>query len=93
VLLGAAVHTPYVGAGGPGTAASDCLYFATLRLQELCVYSLMLGQALRADLAAGRTAADAAEQALVRVVLEGGEIVLDQMRWLTVAEDPAPPVS
>ncbi len=59
VLLGAAVHTSYVGAGGPDTAASDCLYFATLRLQELCVYSLMLGQALRADLAAGAATADA----------------------------------
>ena len=29
-----------------------------------------------------------AEQALIRVTLEGGEIVLDQMRWLTAAEEP-----
>ena len=93
VLLGAAVHTSYVGAGGPDTAASDCLYFATLRLQELCIYSLMLGQALRADLAAGAATADPAERALIRVALEGGEIVLDQMRWLTAAEEPASTVS
>ena len=93
VLLGAAVHTSYIGAGGPDTAASDCLYFATLRLQELCIYSLMLGQALRADLAAGAATADPAERALIRVALEGGEIVLDQMRWLTAAEEPASTVS
>ena len=92
VLLGAAVHTSYVGTGGHGSGANDCLYFTTLRLQELCVYALMLGQALRADLAAA-AAAEPAEQALVRVALEGGEIVLDQMRWLTAAEEPAPPVS
>ena len=87
VLLGAAVHTSYVGAAGPGgSTASDCLYFATLRLQELCVYSLMLGQGLRADLASASHGAEAHQQALIRIALEGGEIVLDQMRWLTAAE-------
>ena len=53
VLLGAAVHTSYVGATRRTAAGTDGLYFATLRLQELCVYSLMLGQALRVDLGAG----------------------------------------
>ena len=93
VLLGAAVHTSHVS-GGSGITATDCLYFAALRLQELCVYSLMLGQALRADLARGAATADAAERAMLRIALEGGEIVLDQMRWLTAAEErDAPPVS
>ncbi len=59
----------------------------------VCIYSLMLGQALRADLAAGAATADPAERALIRVALEGGEIVLDQMRWLTAAEEPARTVS
>ena len=73
---------------------NDCLYFATLRLQELCVYSLMLGQALRTDLAAALPLRlSRPRQGLLRVALEGGEIVLDQMRWLTAAEEPAPPVS
>jgi hypothetical protein len=94
VLLGAAVHTSYVGGSGSGMTATDCLYFAALRLQELCVYSLMLGQALRADLARGAATADAAELPMLRVALVGGEIVLDQMRWLTAADErDAPPVS
>ena len=93
VLLGAAVHTSYVGAGGSGADVTNCLYFATLRLQELCIYSLMLGQALRTDLAAALATADAAEAAMLRVALAGGEIVLDQMRWLTAADDPAGTVS
>ena len=93
VLLGAAVHTSYVGAGATGTSVSDCLAFATLRLQELCVYSMMLGEALRADLALGAGAAAPTERDLSRVALAGGEILLDQMRWLTAADEPQPAVS
>ena len=55
--------------------------------------SLMLGQALRTDLAAALATADAAEAAMLRVALAGGEIVLDQMRWLTAADEPAGTVS
>jgi hypothetical protein len=94
VLLGAAVHTSYLGAavkaapgGSLGAAAQECLHFATLRLQEMCVYSLMLGPSLRRDLAAGLDGADRAEQALIRVALEGGAIFLDQMRWLLAVGD------
>ena len=95
VLLGAAVHTSYLGSavqaapgGSLGAAAQECLHFATLRLQEMCVYSLMLGQALRHDLTAGLACADQTEKPLVRVALEGGAIFLDQMRWLVaVGED------
>lgn len=102
VLLGAAVHTSFVSAGitvratadgGAFTpAAQECLHFATLRLQEMCTYSLMLGQALRQDLAAGADCATMAELPLVRVALEGGEILVDQMRWLTAVDDPGPVV-
>lgn len=98
VLLGAAVHTSFLGSGatdrtaaGGGAftpAAQECLYFATLRLQEMCTYSLMLGQALRRDLAAGADCATATELPLVRVALEGSEILIDQMRWLTAVDEP-----
>ncbi len=103
VLLGAAVHTSFLGSaatdrtatgGGAFTpAAQECLYFATLRLQEMCTYSLMLGQALRQDLAAGADCATAPEGPLIRVVLEGSEILVDQMRWLTAADEPDPAVA
>jgi hypothetical protein len=75
------------------TPEADCLAFATLRLQELCVYSMMLGEALRADLALGEAAAQAGERALCRVALAGGEILLDQMRWPTTADELQPTVS
>ena len=87
ILLGAAVHTSYVGAGIVDTLASDCLSFATLRMQELCIYSMMLADALLADLARGEAAAEPAEKELSRVALRGGEILLDQMRWLTGADE------
>lgn len=90
MLLGAAVHTSYLGGGGPtgpaaalGPAAQECLQFATLRLQEMCVYSLMLGEPLRRDLAAGAAGADPDERAMIAVALDGSEIIIDQMRWLT----------
>lgn len=95
VLLGAAVHTSYLGSSawtGPGStltpAAQECLHFATLRLQEMCVYSLMLGQTLRRDLAAGSGQADSGERTMIAVALQGSEIILDQMRWLTAAAAP-----
>ena len=87
VLLGAAVHTSYVGAGPPASSIEDCLAFATLRLQELCVYAMMLGDALRADLRTCAETADPAERDFCRVAYAGGEILLDQMRWLTAADE------
>lgn len=87
VLLGAAVHTSYVGAGPLANSIEDCLAFATLRLQELCVYAMMLGDALRADLRTCAETADPAERDFCRVAYAGGEILLDQMRWLTAADE------
>jgi hypothetical protein len=93
VLLGTAVHTSYVGTGSLTTSVDDCLAFATLRLQELCVYVMMLGDALRADLALGETVADSGERELCRVARAGGQILLDQMRWLAAADERIAPVS
>ena len=93
VLLGAAVHTSYVGVGPPASSIEDCLAFATLRLQELCVYAMMLGDALRADLRTGAATAEPAEREFCRVACAGGEILLDQMRWLTAADERIAAVS
>ena len=106
VLLGAAVHTSYLGGAAAQTvtanpgqtrglspAAQECLYFATLRIQEMCIYSHMLGQALRSDLDACLARATEPTDLLpmMRVAVDGSEIILDQMRWLTsagVADEP-----
>lgn len=101
VLLGAAVHTSclgrYAASPAPGLlsdAAQEGLHFAALRLQEMCAYSLILGRAMRKDLAEIATGAGPAERVAIRVVLEGGDVILDQMRWLiAVGEPEAAPVS
>jgi hypothetical protein len=49
---------------------------------------MMLGEALRADLALGEGAAEPADRELSRVALAGGEILLDQMRWLAADGRP-----
>lgn len=98
VFLGSAVHTSFVGAAseesavvaGPlNSAAQECLYFATMRLQEMCAYALVIGGDLKADLV-GLVPADALTDARLRLVRDGGEIIIDQMRWLTASAD-APP--
>lgn len=97
VLLGAAVHTSSLGThatssrSGPlSGAAQEGLHFAALRLQEMCAYSLILGRAMRKDLAEIAPRAGPAEQVAIRVVLEGGDVILDQMRWLIAAGEPEP---
>ncbi|MEL6196290.1 MAG: hypothetical protein AAFT19_00450 [Pseudomonadota bacterium] len=97
VFLGTAVHGSFTSVAGgaadspPGrlnSASQECLYFATTRLQEFCAYTLVLGADLRADLAAFDPASpiEAERRALLT---RGGDIIIDQMRWLT--EDRAPP--
>lgn len=90
-FLGAAVHGSAVGRVAPqgarlGPMLQECLYFATVRAQELAAYALVLGEDLRAELARG---VDAPSHRL-RFLLRGGDILIDQMRWLTDAEAPAP---
>ncbi len=92
VFLGSAVHTSFVGtaaaerAAGQGDSlnptAQECLYFATIRVQEMCAYSLVLGADLRADLDRLDAPAGLSAQRL-RFAQVGGEIIVDQMRWLT----------
>ncbi len=79
--------------GQPGPfslQAQSCLYFATLRLQELCAYLAVLGGDLDADLRAllseaADQAGDTADEDTVlrlRFALTGRAILFGQMRWL-----------
>ncbi|TVQ53457.1 MAG: hypothetical protein EA355_13360 [Rhodobacteraceae bacterium] len=97
VFLGSAVHTSFIGVGqsgdgcGPlGPAAQECLYFATVRLQELCAYALVLGDDLRADLEA-LAAPQGPAATHVALLVRGGGVVIDQMRWLTEAQSADAP--
>lgn len=97
VFLGSAVHTSFVGAAtieaavsaGPlNSAAQECLYFATMRVQEMCAYALVIGGDFKTDIA-GVAPTDALSDSQLRFVRDGGEIIIDQMRWLTEsAETP-----
>ncbi len=91
VFLGSAVHSSFIGtaaaegsgaAGGLNPAAQECLYFATIRIQELCAYSQVIGGDLKADLAALAPTGDLTDMNL-RFARDGAEIIIDQMRWLT----------
>ena len=95
VFLGSAVHTSFVGAAsgegavavGPlNSAAQECLYFATMRVQEMCAYALVIGGDFKSDLA-GLTPGEPLSDSRLRFVRDGGEIIIDQMRWLTGSAD------
>jgi len=104
LLLGAAAHSSYPGAAagrhapppaGLDPQAQECLHFAALRVQEMCVYSLVLGRALHEQLAAWLARAEAEGDVaagpvlpLLRGAARGGEIIVEQMRWLISAGDP-----
>lgn len=96
VFLGSAVHTSFTGSAaverggaddGLNPTAQECLYFATIRVQEMCAYSLVLGTDLRADMAALVPAPGMPTQRL-RFAQAAGEIIVDQMRWLTNTREP-----
>ena len=95
VFLGSAVHSSYVGmaasegrssAGRLNPAAQECIYFATIRMQELCAYSQVIGGDLKADLTTLEPDGELSETRL-RFARDGGEVIIDQMRWLTGARD------
>lgn len=99
VFLGSAVHTSFVSGaaaergaaeGGLTPSSQECLYFATIRVQEMCAYSLVLGADLRRDLA-DLPPPEGLPGTRLRFMRTGGEILIDQMRWLT--EDRAPETS
>jgi hypothetical protein len=97
VFLGSVVHTSFVHAGddlpecarGLNSAAQECLYFATIRVQEMCAYSIVLGASLREDMAS-LTPAPGLEAERLRFAQLGGDIIVDQMRWLTDLRDVEP---
>jgi hypothetical protein len=97
VFLGSVVHTSFVHAGddlpecarGLNSAAQECLYFATIRVQEMCAYSIVLGASLREDMAS-LTPAPGLEAERLRFAQLGGDIIVDQMRWLTDQRDVEP---
>lgn len=96
VFLGSAVHSSFQGTAtvdragasrGLNPTAQECLYFATIRVQEMCAYTLVLGTDLRHDLA--RLSPGPGLPGLrLRFARAAGDIILDQMRWLTATRDP-----
>jgi hypothetical protein len=98
-FLGGAVHTSFASrapekasGGGLNLAAQECLYFAAIRIQEMCAYSLVVGRELRADLKT-LTPQDGVAAQRLRFLRDGGDVILDQMRWLTEAREAAPRIN
>ncbi len=54
----------------------------------MCAYSQVIGGELKADLAA-LSADDELADMRLRFARDGGEIIIDQMRWLTGAREPS----
>lgn len=91
VFLGSVVHTSFVNSGigksseardGLNPAVLECLYFSTIRVQEMCAYALVLGADLQHDIAK-LTPQPGLEREQVQFIRTGGGLLVDQMRWLT----------
>lgn len=89
-ILGTAAHTsfhsaafrPSVSASGQLGEIYGCLYFVTLRLQEMCAYSHALKAEFAEDLAAiSREERAFSEDGLERWTPLVSEIAVDQLRW------------
>ena len=88
-ILGSAVHTSFrpariesIGAPGQFSETNDCLYFVTLRLQEMCAYSHGLGSDFGQDLAAvSRMDQSSTDGGLSKLTPLISEITLAQLRW------------
>ncbi|WP_372837358.1 hypothetical protein [Puniceibacterium confluentis] len=100
-ILGTAVHTSFRPGGlalqrpGGGNLSQicDCLYFVTLRLQEMCAYSHVLQKDFGEDLAtvqkiAAAGCGDPAARPLGAQTARISEITVDQLRW-SLASDTA----
>ncbi len=97
VFLGSAVHTSFpgqntdrAGEAGLNPTAQECLNFATIRVQEMCAYAMVLGRDLRRDLER-LPVEDQGTARRARFLRTGGEIIIDQMRWLTGGPGTASP--
>lgn len=89
-ILGTAVHTSFQTAKASGArnsntrsaATCDCLYFVTLRLQEMCAYSHVLQKNLREDLdCVLRHRQTMGAEGLGTWTTRISEITVDQLRW------------
>ncbi len=96
-ILGAAVHSSYRPPelrGAPGAApqfgeTSDCLYFVTLRLQEMCAYAHGLTKDFGEDLEAIHQAVNASPEAeLGYLTARISKITVEQLRWTMTVGDP-----
>ena len=102
-ILGTAVHSSFrvPVSHQPGTQPGqfretrDCLYYVTLRLQEMCAYSHGLTKNFGEDLKAiNQNASSASDGELGRLTARISEITVDQLRWtLTNGEVPEAPLS
>ncbi|WP_299848472.1 hypothetical protein [uncultured Roseovarius sp.] len=95
-ILGTAVHTSFrpVRTDGPGAASGqfsktgDCLYFVTLRLQEMCAYSHGLRTEFGEDLAAvSKLDQSGAAGGLAKLTPLISEIAMAQMIWTLDVDD------
>ncbi len=89
-ILGTAVHSAYrspepMGAlrsAGQGPETSDCLYFVTLRLQEMCAYSHGLTSQFGEDLETVRQSGQADSKGqLGCLTARISKITVEQLRW------------
>lgn len=89
-ILGTAVHSSFRAPGAKGMgmhaeqfrATQDCLYYVTLRLQEMCAYSHGLTKNFGEDLKAiNQSAPSVSEDELGRLTARISEITVDQLRW------------
>ncbi len=101
-ILGTAVHssfrTPETTAGQPPEAQSrqnsDCLYFVTLRLQEMCAYAHGLTDRFGADLeAVQRADQPASGDDLGRLTARISRITVEQLRWTLATGDAEEPTA
>lgn len=89
-ILGTAVHSSFHVPAPKGSevqtgqfhATRDCLYYVTLRLQEMCAYSHGLTKDFGEDLKAiHQDVSFASEAHLGRLTARISEITVDQLRW------------
>ena len=95
-ILGTAVHSSFRPPSAPPSraphnASNDCIYFVTLRLQEMCAYAHGLTSDFGADLASAYLAeSDASEDSLGRMTARISEITVEQLRWTLANSDTEP---
>ncbi|MDP5220763.1 hypothetical protein Q5Y75_26600 [Ruegeria sp. 2205SS24-7] len=90
-VLSLAVHTSFGPQGTPPStqegAAWDCLYFVTLRVQEIFAYSHIVSVFLQADLDRMIPSTEGAQDAnMLRASAAARDLVLEQYKWMSTAD-------